>query len=117
MSESELDASHPGVREPVRSAVSETELDTRCRIDRPISEGAINLTQAGLQRHRVLCVREQSKEETRQVGDNRPTIDSIELAEFESHDSSRNGCDKRRLHGNIEDRSSRRAVTTVFPSS
>jgi hypothetical protein len=56
-------------------------------LDKPLSEGAINLTHAGLQRHRVLWVREMSKEEIRQVGEKGPTIDSIELAEFESHDA------------------------------
>ncbi len=56
-------------------------------LDKPLKEGAINLTHAGLQRHRVLWVREMSKEEIRQVGENGPTIDSIEVAEFESHDT------------------------------
>lgn len=54
-------------------------------LDKPLSEGAINLTHAGLQRHRVLWVREMSDEEIRQVGETGPTIDSIEVAEFESH--------------------------------
>jgi hypothetical protein len=54
-------------------------------LDRPLNEGAINLTHAGLQRHRVLWVREMTPEEIRQVGENGPTIDSIEVAEFESH--------------------------------
>ena len=54
-------------------------------LDRPLNEGAINLTHAGLQRHRVLWVREMTEEEIRQVGETGPTIDSIEVAEFESH--------------------------------
>ena len=54
-------------------------------LDKPLNEGAINLTHAGLQRHRVLWVREMSEEEIRQVGETGPTIDSIEVAEFESH--------------------------------
>ncbi len=58
-------------------------------LDKPLSDGAINLTHAGLQRHRVLWVREMTKEEIRQVGETGPTIDSIELAEFESHDALR----------------------------
>ena len=37
-----------------------------------------------LQRHRVLWVREMNAEESRQVGDKGPTIDSIEVAEFET---------------------------------
>ena len=53
-------------------------------LDRPLNEGAINLTNAGLQRHRVLWVREMNAEESRQVGDKGPTIDSIEVAEFEN---------------------------------
>src|SRR5271156_6473986 len=51
---------------------------------KPLNEGAINLTHAGLQRHRVLWVREMSEEEIRQVGETGPTIDSIEVGEFES---------------------------------
>ena len=54
---------------------------------KPLKEGAINLTHAGLQRHRVLWLREMSKEEIRQVGETGPTIDSIEVAEFETHDA------------------------------
>jgi len=56
-------------------------------IDRPLNEGAINLTHAGLQRHRVLWVREMSADDIRQVGEKGPTIDSIEVAEFETHSS------------------------------
>ena len=54
-------------------------------LDRPLNEGAINLTHAGLQRHRVLWLREMTDEESRQVGEKGPTIDSIEVAEFEKH--------------------------------
>ena len=56
-------------------------------LDRPLTDGAINLTHAGLQRHRVLWVREMTPEEIRQIGEKGPTIDSIEVAEFESHDA------------------------------
>jgi len=55
-------------------------------LDKPLNEGAINLTHAGLQRHRVLWIKEMTKQEIRQVGDKGPTIDSIELAEFESNE-------------------------------
>src|SRR6516162_10265380 len=54
-------------------------------LDRPLNEGAINLTHAGLQRHRVVWVREMSPEEIRQMGDKGPTIDSIEVGQFESN--------------------------------
>jgi hypothetical protein len=54
-------------------------------LDRPLKEGAVTLTHAGFQRHRLLWVREMTEEEIRQVGETEPTIDSIEVAEFESH--------------------------------
>jgi hypothetical protein len=53
-------------------------------LDKPLNEGAINLTTGGLQRNRVVWIREMSEDDIRQVGDNGPTIDSIEMAEFES---------------------------------
>jgi hypothetical protein len=53
-------------------------------LDKPLSEGAINLTTGGLQRHRVVWIREMSTEEIRQVGETGPTIDSIQVVEFES---------------------------------
>jgi hypothetical protein len=56
-------------------------------LDKPLKEGAINLTHAGLQRHRVLWVREMGEEEIRQVGETGPSVDGIEIAEFESHDA------------------------------
>lgn len=54
-------------------------------LDRPLADSTINLTSAGLQRHRVLWVKEMSEEEVRQAGEAVPTIDSIQVAEFESH--------------------------------
>jgi hypothetical protein len=56
-------------------------------LDRPLSEGTIDMLHAGLQRHRVLWVKEMTREEIRQVGEKGPTIESIELAEFESNDA------------------------------
>jgi hypothetical protein len=53
-------------------------------LDKPLSDGTINLTRGGLQRKRVLWVREMTEEEIQQVGDDGPTIDSIQVAEFES---------------------------------
>jgi len=53
-------------------------------LDQPLNGGPINLTQAGLQRHRVLWLREMSEEDIRQVGETGPTIDSIKIAAFES---------------------------------
>ena len=54
-------------------------------LDRPLTDSTINLTSAGLQRHRVLWVREMAEEEITSVGETGPTIDSIEVADFESH--------------------------------
>lgn len=54
-------------------------------LDRRLQEGGIDLIRAGLQRHRVLWVREMSEVEISETGENGPTIDSIEIAEFESH--------------------------------
>ena len=55
-------------------------------LDKPVSDGSINLTNAGLQRHRVLWIREMSDEEIQEVGKTGPTIRSIELAEFSSQE-------------------------------
>lgn len=54
-------------------------------LDKPLSDGTIDLMHAGLQRHRVLWIREMSEEDIRQVGDDGPTIDRITVADFESH--------------------------------
>jgi hypothetical protein len=56
-------------------------------LDKPLNEGSINLTTGGLQRNRVVWIREMSEEDIRQVGDSGPTIDSIQVAEFESQDA------------------------------
>jgi hypothetical protein len=53
-------------------------------LDRPLTDESINLTRAGLQRHRVLWLREMTPDEIQQVGDTGPTIHSIEVAQFES---------------------------------
>lgn len=54
-------------------------------LDRSVEGSGIDLIRAGLQRHRVLVVREMSKADISEVGDDGPTIDSIMIAEFESH--------------------------------
>src|SRR5262249_43931939 len=53
-------------------------------LDLPLTDGSINLSRAGLQRHRVLWLREMTPDEIRQVGETGPTIHSIEVAQFES---------------------------------
>jgi hypothetical protein len=58
-------------------------------LDKPLADGSINLTHAGLQRHRVLWVREMTDEEIERVGETGPTIDSILIGEFTDHESRR----------------------------
>ena len=54
-------------------------------LNRPLADTTTNLTTSGLQRHRIVWMREMSEEEVRHVGESGPTIDSIEVAEFESN--------------------------------
>lgn len=54
-------------------------------LNRPLIDSTTNLTTSGLQRHRIVWMREMSEDEIRQVGETAPTIDSIEVAEFESN--------------------------------
>ena len=70
-------------------------------LDKPLNEDAINLTRGDLQRHRVLWLREMTTEEIRQAGQTGPTIDSIEVAEVESHEVLKERLNKkvRRLCG------------------
>ncbi|HVX13340.1 MAG TPA: hypothetical protein VHC22_19300 [Pirellulales bacterium] len=55
-------------------------------LDKPLADGSINLTHAGLQRHRVLWIREMSKVDIERVGESGPTIDSIEIGQFKSQE-------------------------------
>ena len=57
-------------------------------LGKPLADGAINLTHAGLQRHRVLWIREMTKEDIERVGESGPTIDSIEIGQFKSQDDA-----------------------------
>lgn len=54
-------------------------------LNKPLGEGSINLTTGGLQRQRIVWIREMTEEESRRVGETGPTVDSISIAEFESH--------------------------------
>jgi hypothetical protein len=54
-------------------------------LDLPLNEGHMNLTSGGLQRHRVVWIREMSEDDIKSVGETGPTVDSIKVAEFESH--------------------------------
>jgi hypothetical protein len=50
---------------------------------------AINLTDRGFQRHRILAVREMDEDELRAAGEGTPTIDRIDIAEFDSTEELR----------------------------
>src|SRR6516162_3218025 len=58
-------------------------------LDKPLADGSINLTHAGLQRSRVLWIREMTEEEIKRVGESGPTIDSVLIGEFTDHESRR----------------------------
>jgi hypothetical protein len=64
-------------------------------LDHPLPDTNTNLTSSGLQRHRVVWMREMSREEICHVGEAGPTIDSIEVAEFESHAALREWLDQK----------------------
>lgn len=54
-------------------------------LDKPLKTMAIDLLHAGLQRHRVIWIREMNDEEKATIGESEPTIDSINVVEFESN--------------------------------
>ena len=54
-------------------------------LDRPLLDSTTNLTTSGLQRHRIVWMREMTEDEIRRVGETGPTIDHIQVVEFESH--------------------------------
>jgi hypothetical protein len=53
-------------------------------LDAAVGEGTVNLTDRGLQRHRVTFIREMDEDELKKAGEAAPTIDGIDIAEFES---------------------------------
>jgi hypothetical protein len=55
-------------------------------LDMQVGETGVNLTEGGLQRHRILWVREMDEDELHEVREGGPTIDSIEIAEFENQE-------------------------------
>jgi hypothetical protein len=58
-------------------------------LDAVVNQSVVNLTDRGFQRHRVLWVREMDEDELLRVGQSGPTIDKIEVGEFESQDEIR----------------------------
>lgn len=58
-------------------------------LDLAVNGQALNLTDRGLQRHRITWIREMDESELKRVGDGGPTIDRIEVAEFETVEEQR----------------------------
>ena len=54
-------------------------------LDLQVGDTGVNLTDRGLQRHRILWVREMDEDELRTAGEGGPSIDGIEIVDFESH--------------------------------
>ncbi len=54
-------------------------------LDKPLKGGAVTLMRAGFQRHRLMWVREMSESDINIAEEAEPTVDSIEIEEFESH--------------------------------
>jgi hypothetical protein len=55
----------------------------------PVKGSEINLTDRGLQRHRITYVREMDEDELAKAGEDEPTIDAIEAAAFDSQEKLR----------------------------
>jgi len=55
-------------------------------LDAIVQDRGVNLTDRGLQRHRVVYVREMDEDEIRKTPQGQPTIDHIDIGEFESAD-------------------------------
>ena len=58
-------------------------------LDALVNDSGVNLTDRGLQRHRIVWIREMDEEELRKAGEGEPTIDAIEVAEFDSQEEQR----------------------------
>jgi hypothetical protein len=57
-------------------------------LDAVVNE-SVNLTDRGFQRQRILAVREMDEDALRAAGEGQPTIDGIEIAEFEEVEEQR----------------------------
>jgi hypothetical protein len=50
---------------------------------------SVNLTERGFQRHRIVAVREMTEDAIKEAGGSEPTVDRIDIAEFESANEER----------------------------
>jgi hypothetical protein len=58
-------------------------------LDAPVGQGQVNLTDRGLQRHRIVYIREMDEDELRKAKKGEPTIDRIAIGEFETAEEQR----------------------------
>jgi hypothetical protein len=58
-------------------------------LETPIGQAQVNLTDYGLQRHRILYIREMDEDELSKVRKGEPTIDGIDIGEFETTEEQR----------------------------
>ncbi len=58
-------------------------------LETPMGQAQVNLTDGGLQRHRIVYIREMDEDELRKARRGEPTIDRIDIAEFETVEEQR----------------------------
>jgi len=58
-------------------------------LDAQVGGASVNLTDRGLQRHRIVWVREMDEDELRRGGEGEPTVDRIDVAAFVSQEKLR----------------------------
>jgi hypothetical protein len=58
-------------------------------LDGMVGGAAVNLTDRGLQRHRIVWVREMDEDELRRAGEGEPTVDRIDVAAFGTQEKLR----------------------------
>jgi len=58
-------------------------------LDAPVRQAQVNLTDRGLQRHRIVFVREMHEVELRRAREGEPTINRIDIGEFETTEEQR----------------------------
>jgi hypothetical protein len=57
-------------------------------LDAELPGRSVNLTDHGLQRHKITYIREMDEDELRRAGKGEPTIDRIEVAEFDGQEAA-----------------------------
>ncbi len=58
-------------------------------LEATVGSGAVNLTDRGLQRHRITWVKEMDEDELLKAGEGEPTVDRIDVAAFDAQEKLR----------------------------